>query len=256
VTPKRLSARAGVEWFACGWGLFRLAPLNWLLLGVSLAAVNVLLALVPVLGPVLLLVVTPALYGGIAFAAREQTAGGRPRVEHLLAAVREPRSRAPMIRLGVHLLAVYLLALLIGSFVLGAVAGMLDIELIEGEMQAAPRAEDLTKDALVLVMAMLAIVDVVVAALFFFAIPLVMFHSLAPGAAIQAGIRAAIMNIGPMFVFLLINVGLGALVLAGALTLPPLALALVVVVSVSLAAWYCAFQSVYGDGAAPSTLAA
>jgi hypothetical protein len=74
---------------------------------------------------------------------------------------------------------------------------------------------------------------------------------------VQLGLAAAFANIGALFVFLLVNAGMGALVLAGAMSLPPLIALLLVAVSISLAAWYCAFRAVFeDDGAPPSALAA
>jgi len=255
VSAKRLPARAGAAWYICGWTLFRLAPVNWLLIAAVLTVLN-LVALVPVVGPVLLLVITPALYGGAALAAREQASGGRPQVGHLLAALRGGQRRASMLRLGVLLLTVYLVALLIGSFALGTVAGMMGIELVPPDLQTAPRPEDLSEDALMLVLVMLALVQAIVGAVFFFAVPLVMFRGLTPGAAVKTGVGAVVANFGALFVFLLVNAGMGALVVAGAMSLPPLIALLLVAVSISLAAWYCAFRSVFEDDGAPAALAA
>ena len=73
-----VGAGRGARWLGEGWQLFRVAPLGWLGLSCAYLLGTNFLALVPVVGILVALVLVPPLTVGMMAAARAASAGGRP----------------------------------------------------------------------------------------------------------------------------------------------------------------------------------
>jgi hypothetical protein len=80
VQARIVAAGRGARWLGEGWRLFRVAPLGWLGLScVYLLGTN-FLAVVPIVGILVALVLVPPLTVGMMAAARAAAAGSRPRI--------------------------------------------------------------------------------------------------------------------------------------------------------------------------------
>ena len=47
MNPKSVSVSAALSWYSCGWQLFRKAPAMWLVMIIMLAAIGLVLMLIP-----------------------------------------------------------------------------------------------------------------------------------------------------------------------------------------------------------------
>ena len=98
--PGKLRAGAGAEWLLGGFGLLKKQPLALGLVGLVFAIVSLLpllFAAVPMLsllGQLVLLVLTPILFGGMVHAVREVDQGRPAHPGQLLQGVREGKAMA------------------------------------------------------------------------------------------------------------------------------------------------------------------
>ena len=98
--PGKLNAGAGAEWLLGGFGLLRKQPLAFGLVGLVFAIVSLLpllFAAVPVLSllaQLAIVVLTPILFGGLVYAAREVDQGRAAQPSQLLQGIREGKGLA------------------------------------------------------------------------------------------------------------------------------------------------------------------
>src|SRR5690606_33708282 len=151
----------------------------------------------------------------------------------LFGAFRDQRRLGPLLVLGAVGLAAGALGMLIG-------VGFLGTGIMSGEPPAEATAEHLGGRAIVSLLLILA-VQLVAAALLYFAVPLVAFHGVAPLAAMQSSLRACLRNILPLLVFSLIYT------LAAFVAILPLALGWLVLLPWSACMLYCSYRDIYGD---------
>lgn len=81
-------AMHSLDWYGCGWRLFRVAPWAWIGLWLIFLACVVVLTLVPLLGPVVQGVVNPIFIGGAMLAARSAERDGHVRVSQVFGGFR------------------------------------------------------------------------------------------------------------------------------------------------------------------------
>ncbi|HEY8554566.1 MAG TPA: BPSS1780 family membrane protein, partial [Burkholderiales bacterium] len=178
--PRSVAAGRGVAWFGCGWRLFAKNPAVWVVQAVLLLVLFFVLAFVP-LGGFLITLVAPVLAAGLLQGAAELQAGRKHEIGDLFGAFRDQRRLGPLLVLGAVGLAAGALGMLIG-------VGFLGTGIMSGEPPAEATAEHLGGRAIVSLLLILA-VQLVAAALLYFAVPLVAFHGVAPLAAMQSSLR-------------------------------------------------------------------
>ena len=180
-----MGAGRGARWLGEGWQLFRAAPLGWLALSsVYLVGTN-LLALVPLLGILIALVIVPPLTVGMMAAARATAAGGAPRIGLLAEGFRtETRSQ---LALGVVYLAC---SMLIFAASTAADSG--------GGLRAVLSSRDPSAEvefrAVLFPLAVMALLYMPVLMMFWFAPPLAAWHGAAPAKALFFSFFACLMN--------------------------------------------------------------
>jgi uncharacterized membrane protein len=235
--PQAVDASQGLAWVGCGWQLFRDEWATWLGITLVYLLLAVALGLIPVLGPLLFALVTPALFAGVMYAAEKQSRGERPGVGHLFQGLQDPDRRGPLLVLGLLLLAaqvvlsLFALALIGGALV--ASGAPLSEEALSQGMAIDPTALGLG-GALVFLTA-----QIVVLMAFYFAAPLVMLEGVRPAESIRGSFRACLGNLLPLTVF-----GLAVLVLA-VIAVIPVGLGLLVLFPVAVAAVYCSYVDIY-----------
>jgi hypothetical protein len=191
MTFKRVEPRQAVEWIRGAVRLILANPAPFLLMGMAMN----LIALVPVLGPIVRMVVTPVLYAGIASAARTQNEGGQADFMQLLDGFRVPGRAGPLITLCLPGVALQIIS---ASVLLGIVA-----KAQSASGSAAPDPSQLDPATLLEMaqMMMLALVTLTplalfVAALLFFAITRVMFDGITALSALRESLRAVFASAG------------------------------------------------------------
>lgn len=190
----------GLQWLTESVNLILKNPTPYALMGLLLA----IIAMVPLLGGLALLILGPALYGGIIFAAREQESGRTADFQHLFQAFREPGKLGKMIMLCLPGLA--------AGVVIGVLAVIFfGMALLGAGVSAATdsnAALGIGLGAGGLVFALIALVVAIASyALTFFATPRVMLESAEPWAAMQDSLRACLANIGAVLVYALVVLG-------------------------------------------------
>ena len=230
--PRSVVAGRGIAWFGCGWRIFAANPGIWIVQAVLLLALFLLFAFVP-LGGFVTTLAAPALAAGLLHGAADLQAGRTLEVGHLFRAFRDQGRLGPLLALGAVGLAAGILGTLIG-------VGFLGTGIMSGEPPAEAMVEHLGGRALIALLLILA-VQLVAAALLYFAVPLVTFRGAAPLAAMQSSLRACLRNILPLFVFSLIYA------LVAFVASLPLALGWLVLLPWSACMLYCSYRDIYGD---------
>lgn len=239
----KVEAGSGLRWLSDAIGLVFGNPAVFLVMGLIMAAIN----FVPILGGLVLTILGPALLGGIVYAAREQSHGGKPEIMQLFRAFQEPGKIGPMLLLCLPSI-VGGCVLLICGFVFGLGA------LLSGGLSAA-NGSSVGLGALgggVLVLGLIAIVmTFAIYALQFFAVPRVMLEGAEPFAAMKESLGACLANIGAFLLFGIV-LFLVFCVLAIVLMFIPILgwIALIAVATPVFACGeYLAWKQVYSDAA-------
>lgn len=235
---RSLTTGAGLDWIACGWGLFKRDWAAWIGMLVVAALLAVGLSLVPLLGPLLLTLGLPALSAGAAYACSRAESGGPVRVTHLFAGFSDTAPRARLLTLGAILLAAQVALLLATLALVGA--GMF---VAEGLGEAAHRQADMLGVGALIGLLLLLTLSLVLVMLFYFAAPLVMLRDLTPTEALRVSLAACLKNVLPLLVFQLV---LAVLAFLAAL---PVGLGLIVLLPVMVCGHYCSFVGIFPSAA-------
>jgi len=223
--------------FGRGWNSFKADWVTWVLSFVIFFVISIVLNLVPLIGGLVMAVITPALVAGFMKIARDVEAGETVGVGHLFQPIQDHDRRVPLLLLGlVALLAALVLTIVLALFIGGAAQMAGDGGM--GQTMAFPLAGVGFFGLIVLVLLYLLIFAVLA-----FSIPLVYFRGLAIGDAIGASVKGTLLNIGPLVIFSLIYFVLAFFAMI------PFALGFLILGPVVLAAVYGAYSEIF-DGQA------
>jgi uncharacterized membrane protein len=228
----------GLQWLSEAVQLILKNPGPFALMGLLVAVIG----LVPLLGGLALLVLAPALYGGIMYAAREQDAGRSIEFQQMFQAFREEGKLGKMILLCLPSIAagvaiVVLAMVLFGGAILAAIGA--------GSSETAVGA-GLGLGAVLFVPLALA-VALASFALTFFATPHVMLGHAEAFDAMKISLKACLANVGAVLIFLILMVG-GVIVLTMVLIWIPLLGQLAITTAIApvfCVASYLAWRQVY-----------
>lgn len=189
----KVDAGNGLNWLTEAIGIVFRNPGAFLVMALIVGVIN----LIPFLGSLAIVVCGPALLGGIVYAARVESEGGKAELGQLFQAFQQPGKIGPMLLLCLPTIVGAALLLVCGLvFGLGA--------LISGGLSAA-NGSSLGAGAIgggVLLLCLIGLVVVLaIYALQFFAIPRVMFDGVEPFAAMKESFSACLANIGAFLVF-------------------------------------------------------
>jgi uncharacterized membrane protein len=234
---KTVDVGRSLTWFACGWRIFATSPGLWILFALVLALFWFLFALVPLIGPLAVALLTPVLGGGLLHAAREAQAGRPLEFGHLFLGFRESGRLNGLLALG-------------GVSLAGAVlSGLVLFAFMGGSMMAAMHSGGLSPERLVwagtgmgLGMLIVLLIELAVAMALVYAVPLVMFRALAPGEAMRSSFEACLRNFLALTVFGVIYFFLALLASL------PLMLGWLVLLPVSVGMLYCSYLDLYEGG--------
>lgn len=185
----------GWQWLFEGFWLFRKTPVVWLALTLALGLMWVVSLIVPVLGPLLFNLLSPALFAGLMVGCRALESGKSLEMAHLFAGFRQ--HAAPLVTVG----GVYLVGTVIVVGIVLVVAGgsMLPAVLTKPgtdieTLRAAARS-------MAVALAIGAAVYLPVLMAIWFAPLLVVFNGLAPVAAMKLSFTACASNTLPFLVY-------------------------------------------------------
>ncbi|MCG6118539.1 MAG: hypothetical protein MEQ07_10180 [Aquimonas sp.] len=197
-----------VNWITEAARLIMAKPAPFLLMGLAVT----LISLVPLLGALVLLVIGPALYAGMAAAARAQREGAGADFEHLLSGLKAENRVGALIALCLPYLALVVVSVMVLTMVVLTFAGA---AIAAGSQISSPEAVIAMLGAGGILTAVLVLLPLVVAtfSLLFFAIPRVMFDGIEPFPAMRESAQACIANFSA-FLLTVLALLIGRFVLA------------------------------------------
>ncbi len=225
--------------FGRGWKNFIADPLTWVLAVVVFFLISLVLNLIPLLGGVVVAVISPALMAGLLKIAHEVEQGRRVTVGHLFHPIQDQHRRVPLLLLGlVALLATVFMAVVTAVFIGSA----LQVGAVNEPVQFPLAGIGFFGMFVIFLMYL------VVFALLAFSIPLVYFGGVELGDAVVASIRGTVTNLGPLVIFSLIYFVLAFFAML------PFGLGFLVLGPVVVAALYGAYSEIFPISAEPEVI--
>ncbi len=247
---RTVPAGNGIQWITEAVNLLLKNPAPFAMMGLVVAVAGI----IPILGSLALAILGPALYGGIAYAARVQDRGGNADFSHIGQAFQQPGKIGPMLLLCLPgIVAGLLVGIVLGIMlaVMLAGAGVSSLTDSPAALLASLGVGGLIALVLILVVAVL------VFAITFFAIADVMFATDDAFGAMRQSLHACLTNIGAMLLYVLVLL-VAAIVLAGILSLVSTILAQfalsIIAAPIYCASMYLAWKDIYGDTAADTLI--
>ncbi|MET0054825.1 MAG: BPSS1780 family membrane protein, partial [Candidatus Thiodiazotropha sp. 6PLUC10] len=198
VGPRSVSSGRAFAWMVGGWRLFSEAPWSWMITLVIFGIVNILLSLVPFLGPIIVSVLGPVLMAGFMIACNEQDEGGQFSIGYLFSGFSQNGGQNILVGL-FYLLALFLVGLGMGFILVDSVQDL--IALGAGAEEAA--AKLLTAPILVgLGLSVIAITVVLMA--YIFAPALVALDDQSAWRAMKLSFVGCLKNILPLTLYTLL----------------------------------------------------
>ncbi|MCG3171542.1 MAG: hypothetical protein CALGDGBN_03164 [Pseudomonadales bacterium] len=235
--PRSVGAERGLTWLTEGWQPFARAPGQWIALTLLLLVAMTVCNALPVIGNLL----SPFVYG--VFAAATLLAARRARdgastelLNDALAFGSHPALKPVVIVSAIHL-GLTLVAVMAGVLIMVAISGLGALSsVIQGDSGLLAGAlAGLLPGLLLMMLAMAAIT-----AMYWFAIPDVVFRGTEPWTAMCRSLRACVGNAVPLLVY-------GVLcMIAFVLAVIPFGLGLLVMLPVLFGSWLASYEDVYG----------
>jgi uncharacterized membrane protein len=229
---KQVDLERGRGWLADGWSLFMKSPVIWVLMSLIIVVAMVVLLFLPLLGPLAIGLLGTMLAGGLIYGASQLDSGGELEVMQLFQAFKDASRTGPMLVLGV--------IALVAGLIMGIVSEGLIGNAFIGGMIAGTTAIEFSVTALFGLLLML-LMTAAMAAIFAYAIPLVMLQNVAPFDAIQFSAMGSLRNWQPFLVFGLICTVLSIL------AAPTFGLGFLILGPIIAGAWYQSYKDLFGS---------
>lgn len=237
----RVDAGRGWRWIVEGWQLFARAPGIWIVLLLIYLGINMVLSLIPLIGGLAYLLLSPVLTGGILYGADAQARGETLEISHLFRGFQDQGRMGPLVMLGLINLAGYVLMGLVAmGFVVGGIATGVVLD-NPGQGITPDMIEGLFGIGfMVLMLVELTLWAVIIMAMFY-AVPLVMLGQQDTWPAVQDSVAACWINMMPLLVLGLI--GLGLAIIAAV----PFGLGFLILWPVMTCAMYASYREVFAE---------
>ena len=219
----------GVRWIASGWRLFRRQPLIWVLLTIVFGLITVGLFVIPVIGPLAVVLVVPVLVGGMMTGCRNVERGEELELADLFAGFR--RNTGSLITVGLIGLGLFVAISIPVMFLTGA-----------GAMFASMSYENpaaLMSAAALLAVLLITALTIPVNMALWFAPALVLLRNQSATASLLQSFRACLKNLVP---FLLYGFVLFVLALVASI---PAGLGWLVLGPVVIGSIYAAYRDIF-----------
>ena len=195
VEPRVVAAGRGWQWLIEGYGLFRKSTALWLALTIALALMWAVSLFIPVVGPLLFNLLSPALFAGLMIGCRALERGAALEIAHLFAAFRQ--HAAPLVTVG----GVYLVGTVIVVGIILLVADVSKLNAVLSKTGTDLEALRAAARSMMLALAVGATLYLPVLMLIWFAPMLVVFDGAAPIAAMRLSFTACLINTMPFLVY-------------------------------------------------------
>jgi hypothetical protein len=232
--PRRMPMTEGGRWFVQGWRLFTSDLEMWLIQTLAWFVAILALYLIPKLGVLIILTLTPAFYAGFIYGAKKVDQGRDLKFRHIFQGLIDNNKRLPLLILGLTAALIGLVLMALGVDLGGDLSGLnvrSDRPPVAGGSGAvSPIIVFITQAAFFAFLSNL---------VFIYACPLVMFTNAKPFVALRSSLIACLDNARPLLLFSLIYFGLGlfASILVG--------LPFLIVFPVTFCALYASYKSIY-----------
>lgn len=248
--PQSVDAGRVTSWYGFGWQIFMKNPGLWIVMMLLIAVITLILQVIPLVGPLLLSLISPALAGGLMYGAKEAAEGRSIELTHLFKGLVDEKTRTPMLILGAVMLGLSILLSIVAVIIIGGSVGVGVLEGAGGEAGEATVAVGALGAGMLLMFLITLVFGLAMFALLAYSIPLVMFNSSPPADAIKSSISASLKNVVPLLVFLIIYFILAVIAAI------PFFLGFLVLVPVTTSALYASFKDIYMIGAGARDIAA
>ena len=200
MTGARVEARVvaparGWQWLFEGFWLFRKTPVIWLALTIALGLMWAVSLVIPVLGPLLFNLLSPALFAGLMIGCRALESGKPLEIGHLFAGFRQ--HAAPLVTVG----GVYLVGTVVVVGIVLMVAGGSTLPVVLTKPGTDIETLRAAARSMSLALAVGAAVYLPLLMVIWFAPLLVVFNGLAPVAAMKLSFTACVSNTVPFLVY-------------------------------------------------------
>ena len=230
---KSVNAGQGASWFNCGWNLFKQDFGTWFIMFLIFIGIFIVLNFIPLIGPLALSVITPALMAGFMYSASQMDQGNSVEIGNLFQGFKDKQRMNKLLVLGGLSLLASIVLMLIMFSLLGGSAMMNASE--TGTID--PQAMMSTGMSISMLLILLAALFISMG--FLYAAPLVMLDNMAPVDSIKTSFSACLKNILPLLVF-----GIIYFLLAIVAAIPIL-LGFLILIPVSILAMYCSYKSIF-----------
>jgi uncharacterized membrane protein len=219
--------------------MFMTSPGLWVVMMLLVAVIALILQIIPLVGPLVLSLISPALAGGLMYGAKEAADGRSVEIAHLFQGLTDESTRTPFLILGAVLLGLTILITTVAIIIVGGSAGIGVLGGAGGEAGDAAVAIGAMGAGMALTFLIMVIYGIASFAVLAFAIPLVMFSGNGPMDAIRSSITASLKNVVPLIVFLVMYFVLAILAAI------PFFLGFLVLAPVTAAALYAAYRDIF-----------
>ena len=230
---RTVSADRGWQWIVEGFRMFRGQPLVWIALVVLLVVLSFAAALVPLLGPLAITLLTPVFFAGLMNACRNADQGGEPEIGHLFSAFKTHAT--PLVTVG----GIYLVGNIVAAGVMFMIAGGASMPVMMGKGGADPNAMRMALGGLALGLVVGLAVFLPVLMAIWFAPLLIMFEDSPPVDAMKLSFSACLRNMVPFLIY-----GVAAMILFFIAALP-LMLGLIVLMPVLVCSIYASYKDIF-----------
>ncbi|MBP8924866.1 MAG: hypothetical protein KBG75_03330 [Pseudomonadales bacterium] len=233
---RSVTAARGLEWITESWTLFMKMPGLWIVLTLIVFGISMVCSVVPFLGSLLSPFVTTLLLSGMMLAARKLQTTDSMEVADLFEILSHP-SLKPLLVLTLIYVAMLAAAaaLVFGVFGVGGSA----LALLGGAMGGENAAMAAGIGSMLLALLVFLAVLAPILAMYWYAVPLVLFRGLEPWLAMKASLAAVLANMLPLLVY-----GVVATLLF-CVAMIPLMLGLLIAMPVLGISWLISYQDLF-----------
>lgn len=242
-----VNAGQGWHWIADAFNLFKKNPLIWITLSLIFIFMQLGATAVPMLGPIIVALLTPVFYAGLMAGAKEVEGGGELELPHLFAGFK--KNTAQLITVGgiymVGAIVIFgLMMMLSGGTLLEKVTQLQELQ--TASTPDPEMAMQLGREMLTLLLpGLLLFVPLIMA--YWFAPALVYFGDLKALTAMKLSFLASLKNVTPFLIYGLIML---VLMFIAAVTV----LGLLVLIPLLIISLYTSYQNVFNSGSGANTV--
>ena len=229
---RQVAASQGWQWIVEGFDLFKKSPIIWVVLFIILFLIVIALHFIPILGPLVLYILSPVFFAGLMVGCKAQQSGEELEIAHLFAGFK--KNTNSLIVLG----GVYLVGQIFIFGVMFIFGGGAIFALMRGGQPDLAAMTAAMSSAMLAVLIGLALYIPLAMALWF-APALVIFNDVQPVPALKSSFNACLKNIIP---FLIYGIALFVLSIIASI---PLFLGFLVLVPVIFTSVYTGYRDIF-----------